>query len=134
MARDQHSVRPALQVLGVPSLDVAEPVAAKVARSPGAMIGTQLLDLVRATYFRDVTRRSEPYASPLPPTVLVTAEHDVLRAEGDAYAARLAAAGVPVDHVVVPGADHYFLDGDRADARALLEQVAVRLRGALTTA
>ena len=39
MARDEQSVRPALQVLGVPSLDVAEPVATKVARAPGAMIG-----------------------------------------------------------------------------------------------
>lgn len=139
LARDEGSVRPVLQVLGVPSLDVAEPVATKVARAPGAMIGTELLDLVRATYFRDASRRGEACASPLraervdalAPAMIMTAEHDVLRHEGDAYAVRLADAGVPVEHLVVDGADHYFLDGDPRRARALLEQVAVRLRTSL---
>ncbi|GAA2738945.1 alpha/beta hydrolase [Pedococcus aerophilus] len=139
MARDERSVQPALQVLGVPSLDVAEPVDSKVARAPGSMIGRQVLELVRATYFRDASRREEGYASPLlaprldklPPAYVVTAQRDVLRAEGDAYAARLADSGVAVDHEVVPGADHYFLDGDPERARALLERIAVRLRDAL---
>ncbi|WP_200947840.1 alpha/beta hydrolase [Phycicoccus sp. Root101] len=139
LARDDGSVRPALQVLGVPSLDVAEPVATKVARAPRAMIGTELLDLVRATYFRDASRRGEAYASPLradrfdglAPALVMTAQHDVLRHEGDAYAVRLADAGVPVEHLVVEGADHYFLDRDPRRARAILERVAVHLRASL---
>lgn len=116
MARDLGSPLPRLQVLGVPSLDVAEEWADK--RPVGRpMLGPEVLDLVRATYFRDAARRTEPYASPLrapdlsglPPAVVVTGEVDLLRREGDAYAARLAEAGVPVEHHVVPGADHYFL-------------------------
>ena len=125
-----------LQVLGVPALDLAGAVADKPTPVRTPMISPSLQRLVRATYFPDVARRTEPYASPLlapdlsglPPAVVLTAEHDVLRAEGDAYAARLSEAGVDVLHRVVAGRDHYFLDGDRDRARSLLDLVATRLR------
>lgn len=124
------------QLLGVPSLDVAEDVEVKCARAPGSMIGPGLLDLVRATYFKDASRRGEATASPLraddltgvAPAFVVTAERDTLRAEGDEYARRLADAGVPVDHVVATGVDHYFLHGaGAAHARALMDRMAAWL-------
>ena len=56
-------------------------------------------------YVPDPSRRAEPDASPLqtenlsglPPAVILTAEHDVLRDEGEAYAARLQEANVKTD-------------------------------------
>ena len=56
-------------------------------------------------YLPDSSRRTEPDASPLhtenlsglPPAVVLTAGYDVLRDEGEAYAARLQEADVPTD-------------------------------------
>ena len=43
-----------------------------------------------------------------PPTVVITAERDPLRDEGDVFAARLARLGVDVDHLPVAGLFHGF--------------------------
>jgi len=65
-------------------------------------------------HYADDADRSDPKASPLlhpnlaglPPTMLITAEFDPLRDEGNAYAAALQAAGVPVQHVQARGHMH----------------------------
>lgn len=137
-ARDLDSCRPVLQLLCVPSLDVAEEVGAKQATVTNPMITPGVLQLVRDTYYKDATRRAEAYASPLlapsleglAPAMLITAEYDRLRAEGDAYAVRLAEAGVQVEHLMVPTMDHYFL-GRRDQARPVLDQMVTAVRAAL---
>lgn len=69
----------------------------------------------------------------LPPAQVLTAEFDPLRDEGDAYATRLAQAGVPVDHVSGPGLVHgFFAMGDVSpDADKAAIAAADRLRAAL---
>jgi acetyl esterase len=84
-------------------------------------------------YAADPASRSNPYASPLrapslsglPPVYLVTAEHDPLRDEGFAYADRLRAARVPVEHRHYGSQIHGFFtftgvldDADKAVAEA----------------
>ncbi|MBM9466429.1 alpha/beta hydrolase [Nakamurella leprariae] len=67
-------------------------------------------------HYADTTQRFSLDAAPLraeslaglPPTISLVAEHDVLRSEGEAYAAALEAAGVTVEHRMFEGQMHGF--------------------------
>jgi acetyl esterase/lipase len=96
-------------------------------------------------YLPEERRRLEATAAPLratldelaglPPALVVTAEADVLRDEGEAYAARLREAGVPVVSTRYQGAVHGFLLLDAVHptgtARAALVQVVDTVHVAL---
>lgn len=67
-------------------------------------------------YMPEPEKRKNPYATPLcanlenlPPAMVITAEYDTLRDEGNAYAKKLQTAGVSVIHREVPGMIHGFI-------------------------
>ena len=68
-------------------------------------------------YLEHADQGAHPHASPqraasvaaLPPAYVVTGEYDLLRDEGEAYAGRLQAAGVPVQVHRYPDMNHGFL-------------------------
>ncbi|MDQ1667439.1 MAG: acetyl esterase [Actinomycetota bacterium] len=96
-------------------------------------------------YTSDAAQRAEITASPLrasrdelaglPPALVITGEADVLRDEGEAYASKLRAAGVPVTAVRYQGIIHDFvmlnaLRGTQA-ASAAMAQATATLKAAL---
>lgn len=86
--------------------------------------------------------RADPRVSPLlaevtpgqAPAYLCTAGFDPLRDEGHAYAEKLAAAGIPVEHRVFTGAVHGFLNfvGVGSEAKGYVAEVAEALRKGLS--
>jgi acetyl esterase len=92
----------------------------------------------RQHYLASPGDAANPLASPLradslaglPPALIITAEHDPLRDQGEAYARRLADEGVQVELSRYPGMAHGFFTmiGTVDASRAAIGQAAARLR------
>lgn len=114
LAKERGEFPLVYQVLNYPALDLSiDPFA-------GPSADTFLTPRDRAffntCYFSQPTDALSPLASPLlaadltglPDALIITAEHDPLRHEGNLYAERLAAAGVGVTYRMFPGCMHAF--------------------------
>ena len=108
------------QVLYYPSLDLdldTDRYASRRTEGEGYGLETRGLKPFNAFYLDSGADPEDPRVSPLrredltglPPALVVTAEHDPLRDEGELYARRLQEAGVPVTLRRYEGANHGFV-------------------------
>jgi len=104
MNRDRGGPPLALQALVYPVTDPACATPSATANGEGYMLTTASMRWMWSLYVNGPDDYANPYAAPvaasslagLPPALIITAEFDPLRDEGEAYGQALAAAGVPV--------------------------------------
>ncbi|MDX6345213.1 MAG: acetyl esterase [Streptomyces sp.] len=119
MAKDRGDVRVGCQILLYPVTNADFDTPSYLQFADGDYLTRDGMIWFWDQYTSDPAQRAEPYASPLrasieqlrglPPTLVITDEADVLRDEGEAYAAKLREAGVDVTAVRVLGMVHDFL-------------------------
>ena len=129
--RDQGGPPLCGQLLGVPVTDYCEPGTESYRSfAAGYTLSRDEMLWFWQQYLNAPSEAELPYVSPLrarsltnlPPAFVFTAECDVLRDEGEAYAARLREAGVPVTMKRYDGMVHPFarMTGITAKARELV--------------
>ncbi len=138
-ARDESGPAIALQVLVYPVTNLSSfDTASYTEFAEGYYLSRAEMEWFRGHYLERVEDGLNPHASPLlapdlhglPPALVITAECDTLRDEGEAYAKRLAEAGAEVTCVRYAGMIHPFfsLGGVLSQGRRAIEQVASALR------
>lgn len=147
MAKERGDVTFVQQSMYYPATDAAMNTASYDQFASGYYLTRKAMEWFWDAYTTDPVQRVEITASPnqasikqvtgLPPTYLCVDEADVLRDEGEAYAAKLREAGVPVTTVRFDGAIHDFmllnsLSETRA-TRAAIDQSTTFLRAGLGT-
>jgi acetyl esterase len=138
-SRDENGPAIALQVLVYPVANLASfDTASYQEFAEGYYLTRAEMEWFRGHYLARIEDAQNPYASPLlaqdlrglPPALVITAECDPLRDEGEAYARRLSEAGVEVTCTRYAGMIHPFfsLGGALRQGRRAIEQAAAALR------
>jgi acetyl esterase/lipase len=145
MAKERGDVTFVQQSMYYPVTDAAMNTASYDQFANGYYLSRTEMEWFWDAYAPDLAQRSEITASPnqasteqlrgLPSAYLCVDEADVLRDEGEAYAAKLRSAGVPVTTVRYDGIIHDFMLlnalSDTRATRAAISQACSFLRGGL---
>jgi acetyl esterase len=144
MAKQRGDVNFVHQSMWYPVTDAAQDTESYRQFAEGPFLRAQTMEWFWDSYTTDPAERAQITVSPnratrddlagLPPALLLVDEADVLRDEGEAYAAKLRAAGVPITTVRYDGIHHDFMMlnplSQTAAARAAIAQAIAMLRAA----
>jgi acetyl esterase len=145
MAKDKKGPKIALHVLFIPATDASVDTDSYREFGTGRFLARAFMKYGWDLYAPDEKTRNNPYVSPLrasneelqglPPALVITAENDPLRDEGEAYARKLKNAGVRVTATRYNGMIHDFVllnaIHNVAGVQAALEQASDAIREAL---
>jgi acetyl esterase len=145
MAIDKKGPKISLQVLFIPATDASVDTDSYREFGTGRFLARAFMKYGWDLYAPDEKTRNNPYVSPLrasneklqglPPALVITAENDPLRDEGEAYARKLKNAGVRVTATRYNGMIHDFVllnaIHNVAGVQGALEQSSDAIREAL---
>lgn len=128
-----------LQVLHYPALDMATPNTDKPTPLSRPALRPWMGRLFNAAYIPPGQQRTDRLVSPahpsdvaaldgIAPSLMITAEQDLLRREGRLYADRLHGVGALAEHHDVVGVDHGYDMTDAARAREVYTLIAEHVR------
>jgi acetyl esterase/lipase len=119
MTKDRKGPKISYQVLFIPATDASVDSGSYHEFATGRFLSREFMKYGWDRYVTDEKTRNNPYVSPLraskaeltglPPALVITAENDPLRDEGEAYARKLKDAGVDVTAVRFNGTIHDFV-------------------------
>jgi acetyl esterase/lipase len=119
MAKDRKGPRISYQILMIPATDASVDTQSYRDFGTGRFLPRDFMKYGWDLYAPDEKTRNNPYVSPLrasldelkglPPALVITAENDPLRDEGEAYARKLKNAGVDVTAIRYNGVIHDFV-------------------------
>jgi acetyl esterase len=118
LAKDRNTPSICFQLLIYPSTNVGgEPTASMRENAEGYFLTKGTMEWFRNCYLNGEEDKLNPLLSPilyedfngLPPALVITAEYDPLRDEGEEYASKLKAAGVEVEVIRYDGTIHGFI-------------------------
>jgi acetyl esterase len=142
MTKDKNGPKIALQVLFIPATDASVDTNSYHEFGTGRFLARAFMKYGWDLYAPDEKTRNSPYVSPLrasneeleglPPALVITAENDPLRDEGEAYARKLKDAGVAVTATRYNGMIHDFVllnaIHDVAGVQAAIQQATDAIR------
>jgi len=140
-ARDVGGPKIACQVLIYPAVQYGWDTRSSLANAEGYFLERAAMEYFWNHYVRNPSDGENPYCAPLvaddhsglPAALVVSAEFDPLRDDGEHYADKLRLAGVPVKFSLYEGQIHGFLGmGGVLDAtKALLDEIGSEVRSFL---
>jgi len=138
MARDRDGPPLIFQLMIYPATNFKAKTASKASNAQGYVLTYEDMLWFTNHYLKSEEDKQNPLASPmlaanlrgLPPALIVTAEYDPLRDEGEQYGERLKEAGVPVTISRYNGMTHGFLSMPFDQGKKAMAEMSAALRAA----